>query len=101
MIAALHYDSTIFEMYHAPISQEVERGLPRPLQPNSPFDLDTVIPHPVAWPHKPWNEFEVDNVVAVFSTWSVQEADGIGFRQEKMSGLLLQTYLRCSCFFCI
>lgn len=75
-------------MYHAPILHEVEPGLPRPLQPNQPFDLHVVVPHPVAWPDKPWvdlvnaakGKFEVDDASAVFSMWREQEADGKGFR---------------------
>lgn len=48
--------------------------------PNRLFDLDTVVPHPVAWPNEPWinlvneakDEFEVDDARGVFSTWRVQ-----------------------------
>lgn len=69
-------------MYYAPIPQ-VEWGLPQPLQRNLPFDFNTVVCHPVAWPDQPWvdllntakDKFEVDNTIAVFSMWRVQEED--------------------------
>ena len=70
-MAALRYDNEILQKHYAPISQEVERGLPRLLQSNWPFDLVTVVPHPVAWPDEPWvdlvndakDEFEVDDAL--------------------------------------
>ena len=80
----------ILQMYYAPTLREVELRLPRPLQPNRPFDLNTVVPHLVAWPNEPWvdlvnaakDKFEVDDAIAVFSTWRVhvQGEDGNGFR---------------------
>ena len=73
-------------MYYAPISQEMERRLTRPLEPNRLFDLDTVVPRPVAWQDELWVEhvnatkykFEVDDTSALFSTWKVQEAELFG-----------------------
>ena len=84
IMAALRYDNEIFQMYYAPVPQEVERGLPRPLQPNRLFDHDRVVPHPVAWPHESCvdlvnaaeDEFEVDDASAGFFTWRAQEAGG-------------------------
>lgn len=78
IMAALRYDSYVLQMYYSPIPQEVEQRLQWPLRP---FDLDTVVPHPVAWPNEPWvdlvdmakDEFEVDDASAVFSMWRVQE----------------------------
>ena len=85
-MAALLYDNEVLQMYYGPISENIERRVPLPLQPNWPFDLDIVLPQPVAWPNKPWinfvntfkDEFEVDGASAVFSTWRVQEAGLLG-----------------------
>ena len=86
IIAALRYGSYMLQMYYAPISQEVELGLARPLQPNRPYDIDTVVPHPVAWPDELWvdlvnaakDEFEVNDASTVFSMQKVQEAKRFG-----------------------
>ena len=72
-MAALRYDSYVFQMYYAPISEDIERRLPQPLQPNRPLDLDIIVPPPVARPDEPWvdfvntakDEFEVDGASAV------------------------------------
>ena len=67
-----------------PIPEDVERRLPRPLRPQTPFiDLDVRVPAPVQLPKDPWveiltdakDEFEVDGAAAVFSTWRVEEED--------------------------
>ena len=47
-----------------------------------------MVTHPVAWPDEPWvdlenaakDAFEVNDAIAVFSTWSPQEEDGNDFR---------------------
>ena len=80
-MVALRCKNEILQMYYAPIPHwEIDRSLPRLLQPNLPFDFDTVVGHPVAWPDQPWidlvnaakEEFEVDNAIAVFSSWRVK-----------------------------
>lgn len=81
----LRYKNEILQMYCAPISHwEIDWGLPRPLQPNLPFDFDTVVGHPVRWPDQPWvdlvnaakEEFEVDNAIAVFCLCRVKSRGG-------------------------
>ena len=85
-MAALRYGDEVLHMYYAPIPQEVEEELPWPLQPGRghPFDLDKEVPHFIVWPNETWvelvnvakDEFEVDDAIAVFSTWRVQGESG-------------------------
>lgn len=75
-----------FRCIYASIPQEVEEELPWPLQPGrgQPFDLDQEVLHLIAWPNETWvellnvakDEFEVDDAIAVFSTWRVQGDGG-------------------------
>lgn len=85
-MAALRYDNEVLQMYYARILQKVEEELPWPLQPGQgqPFDLDKEVPHFIAWSNEIWvelenvakDEFEVDDAIAVFSTWRVQGEGG-------------------------
>ena len=97
-----------------PIPEDEDRHLPRPLRPHRPFtDLDDQVPPPVRLPADQWveilsdakDEFDIDGVSAVFSTWRMEEddpldignidiADGMHARAKRLALNALMTDVR-------